>query len=191
MTKNLNANVFRDEEPIPEVKSNEEWIKAGKECKPAWCYYNNNPEYNEKFGKLYNWHAINSGKLAPKGWRLPDLTDWNNLISFLIANNFYFFMNDQIAKAMAAKTDWNTTQVQCTIGNDLTTNNKSGFTALPGGGRIVNGDFDGMGDGGVWWCNKELDTLRAYCLGLSYRSIKAEIRNCDKISGFSVRLLHE
>ena len=44
MTENLNVDEFRNGDPILEAKSESEWKKAGKEGKPAWCYYDNDPE---------------------------------------------------------------------------------------------------------------------------------------------------
>src|SRR6188508_2434374 len=72
MGQNLNADSFRNGETIMEAKSAEEWIKAGNEGKPAWCYYENSIENGRKYGKLYNWFAINDPRrLAPKGWHIP------------------------------------------------------------------------------------------------------------------------
>lgn len=59
MTRNLNVDKFCNGDPIPETKTNEEWIKAGENGKPAWCYYDNDPANGEKYGKLYNWYAVN------------------------------------------------------------------------------------------------------------------------------------
>ena len=39
-SKNLDVSTFRNGEAIPEAKSEEEWIAAGKENKAAFCYYN-------------------------------------------------------------------------------------------------------------------------------------------------------
>ena len=58
MAENLNVSKFRNGDEIPEAKTNEEWIKAGNEGKPAWCYYENIPANGEKYGKLYNWYAV-------------------------------------------------------------------------------------------------------------------------------------
>jgi uncharacterized protein (TIGR02145 family) len=30
-------------------------------------------------GKIYNWHAVNTGNLAPTGYRVPSTTDWTTL----------------------------------------------------------------------------------------------------------------
>ena len=72
MTENVNLSVFRNGDPIPEAKTIDEWLKAGEEGKPAWCYYDNDPTNGKKYGKLYNWYAVNdSRQLAPDGWHIP------------------------------------------------------------------------------------------------------------------------
>ena len=59
MKLNLDVEVFRNGDPIPHAKTDEEWVKAGEQKKPAWCYYKNAGIYGEKYGKLYNWYAVN------------------------------------------------------------------------------------------------------------------------------------
>ncbi|WP_166437174.1 fibrobacter succinogenes major paralogous domain-containing protein [Niastella caeni] len=74
---NLDVVTFRNGDPIPEVKSNEEWEKAGKEGKPAWCYYENDAAKGKTYGRMYNWHAVNDARgLAPKGWHVPSNEEW-------------------------------------------------------------------------------------------------------------------
>ena len=41
MSENLNISTFRNGNPIPEVKTEDEWIKVGKVGKPIWCYCDN------------------------------------------------------------------------------------------------------------------------------------------------------
>ena len=66
--RNLDVTTFRNLDRIMEAKTDEEWIKAGEQGIPAWCYYNNDPANNELFGKLYNWYAVNDKRgLAPEG----------------------------------------------------------------------------------------------------------------------------
>ena len=80
MSVNLNVSHFRNGDSIPEVRTPEDWEKAGKEQKPAWCYYDNNPENQSRLGKLYNWYAVNDPRgLAPEGWHVSSDADWNVL----------------------------------------------------------------------------------------------------------------
>jgi hypothetical protein len=44
MAENLNVSTFRNGDPIPEVKTDKEWERAGENGKPAWCYYDNELE---------------------------------------------------------------------------------------------------------------------------------------------------
>ena len=80
MTTNLNESTFRNGDVISEAKTKEEWENARKDGKPAWCYYNNDPKIGAIYGKLYNWFAVNDPRgLAPEGWHVSNLDDWNNL----------------------------------------------------------------------------------------------------------------
>ncbi len=82
MTENLNVSTFRNGEPIPEAKTEEEWKKAGENKQPAWCYYNNDPKNGAKYGKLYNWCAVNDIRgIAPTGWHIPSYDEWTILIN--------------------------------------------------------------------------------------------------------------
>lgn len=70
--ENLNVDCFRNGDAIPEVKSHKEWIIAGREEKPAWCYYDNDLANGERYGKLYNWFAVMDPRvLSPEGFHIP------------------------------------------------------------------------------------------------------------------------
>jgi hypothetical protein len=76
MKENLNVSTFRNGEPIPEAKTAEEWKAAGAAKQPAWCYYDNDPKNGAKYGKLYNWYAVNDPRgLVPVGWHVPDIDE--------------------------------------------------------------------------------------------------------------------
>jgi uncharacterized protein (TIGR02145 family) len=136
MTKNLNVDKFRNGDPIPEAKTNEEWFNAVENGRPVWSYYENDPSNGEKFGKLYNWYVVSDPRgLAPEGWHIPSDTEWIELTTFL----------DGEAVAgikMKSKTGWDGN------GNG---NNSSNFSGLPGGYRFEFGDFENIGEYGFWW----------------------------------------
>jgi hypothetical protein len=48
----LDVDKFRNGDIIPEARTDEEWKLAGKNRKPVWCYYDNNPENVKSYGKL-------------------------------------------------------------------------------------------------------------------------------------------
>ena len=80
----LDVVTFRNGDRIPEVRSNEEWEKAGKEGRPAWCYYENDAEKGKPYGRMYNWYAVNDPRgLCPKGWHIPTNEEWDHTGNFL------------------------------------------------------------------------------------------------------------
>jgi uncharacterized protein (TIGR02145 family) len=82
MAENLDVSTFRNGDAIPEVKTAQEWLAAANSESPAWCYYNNDPGNGRKFGKLYNWYAVNDGRgIAPAGWHVPTDQEWQDLIA--------------------------------------------------------------------------------------------------------------
>jgi hypothetical protein len=83
LKENLNVVKFRNGDLIPEARTNEEWKKTNDEGKPAWCYYDNNPENGKKYGKLYNWYAVNDSRgLAPEGWHIPSLYEFLTFLDY-------------------------------------------------------------------------------------------------------------
>jgi len=81
--ENLMAKQFRNGDPIPEAKTDDEWRKAHVDGKPAWCYYNNNSN-NEGQGILYNWFAISDSRgLVPEGFHVPTIDEVEELINFV------------------------------------------------------------------------------------------------------------
>ncbi|MBU3659095.1 MAG: hypothetical protein FGM14_04450 [Flavobacteriales bacterium] len=50
----------------------------------AYSWYNNSyPTWGQYYGPLYNWYAVNTGKLCPQGWHVPTKTEWNTMINFV------------------------------------------------------------------------------------------------------------
>lgn len=147
-TQNLDIRTFRNGSDIPEAKTDEEWRKAEKEKKPAWCYYNNDSENGEKYGKLYNWYAVNDSRgLAPKGYHVPSSLEWESLVTNLGGKNSAGGKLIDIAgKKLKSNNGW-------LEGGDGT--NESGFFAVPGGARHDFGNFDDIGYSAIWWTSTQ------------------------------------
>lgn len=136
---NLNVSTFRNGDSIPHAKSNKDWVAAGDAGKPAWCYYNNNPANGAKYGKLYNWYAVNDPRgLAPEGWMLTTDSDWSRLAASAGAQNVAYYLKSGNGWA-----------------DGYNGTNKSGFNGLPGGYRVENGSFLNLGSVGIWWSTTE------------------------------------
>jgi len=156
--KNLNVTHFRNGDIIPEVKSAEEWIQKEELCEPAFCYYENDPANDEKYGKLYNYFAVEDKRiLAPIGWKIPSYNDWIELNDFIKQKTIGIGVGQALKSCRQVNTyvgeEYNTTihprweENENNIGADLYS-----FEALPGGFRGADGDsFDDIGLKGVWW----------------------------------------
>ena len=188
MTENLNVDKFQNGDPIPEVKSQVDWNKASENKQPAWCYYDNNPSNGEKYGKLYNWYAVNDPRgLAPKGWRIPTKTDFLTLTDFLGYESV-------AGKKMKSSSGWSTV-VGGNDDKDLVGTNESGFNGLSGGKRNYIG-FDLRSKEGFWWtsstselgCVQFVD-LNALLDGITYRESISSTNRIEKTQGLSVRCL--
>ena len=183
MTENLNIAVFRNGDPIPEAKTPEEWKKAGDNKQPAWCYYNNDQKNQKKFGKLYNWYAVNDPRgLAPKGWHIPSEDDWYILTNYLDSDDYY-------GTKLQSTTGWPDLidEVNGGVIGTGNGNNISGFSAFPGGLRDTDGSFRNIGEYGFWWGITDLDTKVAFMLMLGQYS--GPRNESDKSSGLSVRCI--
>ena len=174
-TENLNVDRFRNGDPIPQAKTNEEWERAGKNKQPAWCYYENDPKNGETYGKLYNWYAVNDPRgLAPEGWRIPTDTDWMQLRDYLGGEAL-------ACKKMKSTSGW---------ANNGNGTNSSGFNGLPGGFRSGYGSFLNRGFHGYWWIASVGSAGSASCVNLYYTN-NAIDDNLSEEGGFSVRYLRD
>lgn len=76
MSENLNVMKFRNGDTIREVRTNKDWKEACENGIPAWCYYENDPKNEDKYGKIYNWYAINDERdLSPEGFHILNEVD--------------------------------------------------------------------------------------------------------------------
>jgi uncharacterized protein (TIGR02145 family) len=147
MAENLRSTKYNDNSPIPYVPDNEDWIVLST---PAYCWFNNDIQYKETFGALYNWYTVGTGKLCPDGWHVP--TDEE-------------FMTLEISLGMAAEEtelwDWRGTdqgtQMKSTSGwiDGGNGTNSSGFNALAAGYRYgATGAYNALGLITYWWSSE-------------------------------------
>jgi uncharacterized protein (TIGR02145 family) len=101
MTTNLNVAKFRNGDPIPQVRTVDQWKLANENQKPAWCYYKNDSKNGVKYGRLYNWYAVIDPRgLAPKGWHIPNYYEWEKMLEKLNETG-------EAADMLKSTTGWN------------------------------------------------------------------------------------
>jgi len=171
MAENLKTTTFNDNTAIPDVADNSAWIIL---TTPGYCWYGNDEASNKPvYGALYNWYAVNTGKLCPAGWHVPSNAEFDTLKLFLglppeQVNSWGWGGTDQGTqlKSMSGWAD----------GENGT--NTSGFTALPGGYRYgADGTFNAIGKLSYWWSSTEDGSSTSWYLRLD--GSKADIYNAS------------
>jgi len=176
MTENLNVDKFRNGDSILEIKSTEEWRKAGVNQQPAWCYYNNDPDNAEKHFKLYNWYAVNDPRvLAPKGWHIPTKDEWTELINYLGGET-------RACRKIKNTKGWE---------GGYNGTNESGFSGIPGGCRKFDGTFSSIGQEANWWSSSEDNIENAFYRSLINDFAFIHTVTYGKANGFSVRCIRD
>lgn len=141
MVENLKTTKFNTKEPITQ---NTSWndLKVGQ-----YCNYMNDQNYGLKYGRLYDYYAVHSGKLAPKGWHIPSKEEWLILKNYVSSN---LAASGNAAKALASTSDWLTSSKSGCVGFNMNLNNSSGFTAQPAGELAVD-EFADMHEACYLW----------------------------------------
>lgn len=174
MVENLSTTRYNDGTPIPLVYDPYTWYYL---TTPGYCFYvYDTTAHQDIYGALYNWYAVNTGKLAPKGWHIPTFDEWTTLITYL--------GGDSIAGAKLKEKD--TTHW---FPPNSSANNESGFTALPGG---VNAQIIfSMGYYGYWWSSSKnsFGNPQAWYWCMSYDNAQTYRNLGPMYYGYSVRCI--
>ncbi len=98
--------------------------------------------------------------ICPQGWHVPNDAEWAQLMAYVYNNGYrcndcsYLSLSADftscIAKALSDTTGWNTDDGECVVGNDLSANNATGFSALPGGCYSSN-SYRNYGQKAYFW----------------------------------------
>jgi uncharacterized protein (TIGR02145 family) len=170
MTQNLNVDRFRNGDLIPRAYSVVDWKLALNNKQPAWCYYDNDSENGEKYGKLYNWYAVNDPRgLAPAGWHIPSDDEWTALTDYLGGNEI-------AGSKLKAKLSNEKNNVE---------ENNSQLSHLLGGLCDETGRMELMGIRGFWWSSTHVNN-NAWIRALVYNENKIIRFSNSPNRGFSV-----
>ena len=177
MVEDLKTTKYNDGTAIPLVEAdNNEWSNL---TEPGYCWYNNDHEtYGNTYGILYNWYAVNTGKLCPAGWHVPTDAEWTILTDYLGGENV---AGGKLKEA--GTTHWNSPNAGAT--------NETGFSALPGGYRSDVGTFYYVGFDGYWWSATDLGMNYAWYRDMMFYNSDIRALTGIKRNGFSVRCLKD
>ena len=187
MIENLKTTHFTDSTAIPMVSDSAAWRNL---TTPGCCWYNNDSTTNKNiYGALYNWYAVNSLKLAPKGWHIPTDADWSTLENYV---TIYQYNSGSLSKILASKSYWNNSTSTGAIGLTPSLNNSSDFSAVPGGSRENNKfSFNSKGLKGTLWSSTVESDTTALSFVMSYDNSSVDRYSKQKWNGLSVRCIKD
>jgi uncharacterized protein (TIGR02145 family) len=169
-------------------------ITSETEPRYQWAYEGNENNVS-RYGRLYTWYAVTDNrKVCPTDWHLPSADEWSVLLNYLVSNGYNYdhsITGNKVAKSLAALSGWYENFLPGNVGHDQSSNNRSGFSALPGGARDNRGIFDGIIYHADWWSSTESSTTNAYPWGIYSGYEGMGKGDTFKENGFSVRCIHD
>jgi len=190
MAENLKVTHYRNGDPIPTGYNNSEWADLST---GAYCVYDNDPDYLEIYGYLYNWYAVDDVRgLAPEGWHVPSDAE-------LMELEIYLGMSEEDLNG----TRWRGTNEGSKLAgnidlwfNGVLVNNSefgtSGLNILPGGNRYShNGTYRDIGQRGYFWSSTIDDATHAWNRSLYYANTGVHRYDNTSQNGFSIRCIKD
>ncbi len=218
MAENLMVTHYNDGRPIAELQDEDAWIKA---TSGGWSVYPHDDidgmdseyEVMNTYGALYNWYAVETGKLCPAGWKVPGDDDWKYLEAYADTK---FGKGDEEWSRMgwrghdagqrlradhdfgfSLKSDLHPVPGTDDFGFSLKRDmhpvpgtDDFGFTALAGGFRNFLGPFHSQGIYGYWWTSTPVAGEGAWMRGMGFNSTIMRVAPSE-VHGFSVRCIRE
>lgn len=168
MAENLKTTHYADGTVIPRCEGN-------TTVSPCLVCPDNNENYVEDYGYLYNWSTVMHGEtssddnpsgvqgICPAGWHVPSDAEWAELTTYMSGESMYWAGGnpEHLAKALAATWGWSNNSNPDAPGNDLTTNNASGFSAIPAG-LFRDSDENTFGNRAYFWSSTMGGALAFY-----------------------------
>lgn len=176
MTENLKTTKYNDGNDIPLADNDTIWEELST---PGYCWYNNDSaSYQAVYGVLYNWYAVNTGKLCPSGWHVPTDEEITELVDYLGGAGEAGGLLKETGTA-----HWKSPNKGATDEYD--------FTALPGGKRNDGGEFIFIKIDGNWWSSTSYSTNYALYIYVQYNYSNSYQSYIKKKYGLSVRCLKD
>jgi uncharacterized protein (TIGR02145 family) len=177
MAENLKTTKYNDNSTISNPADNSSWVGS---TEGGYCWYSNDLANKIKFGALYNWAAVSSGKLCPTGWRMPTIDEWQTM-TYNTGGSSYSGGNLKETGFLY----WNSPNEGAT--------NQTGFGARAGGYRDATpgaGYFHQIMTDGYWWSSTEYSLEKSRCTYIHYYNAIIWDNNTNpKGNGLSVRCI--
>lgn len=179
MASNLITQKYNDGTDISFLTGNTEWQNATYSKEGGFVYYQLNEANIAKYGLYYNFFSVNSGKLCPKGWRIPSQDDYKILMKELGGA-------DKAHAAMKSTSGWEDWDYQELPEYQGT--NSSGMNVVPAGYRLDGGEFKNQKEFAYFWTRSISNDYRSYAIVLASQNTEVLIDNdFHRAVGMAVR----
>ena len=196
MRENLRTTKYADATPI----------SLGSDTSSTTPYYYDYSSHSlplVKRGYLYNWLAVMHGAVSsdanpsgvqgicPTGWHVPSDAEWTQLADYVVSIYWYVCGGgNTISKSLASTEGWETSTYFCSIGNNQSSNNATGFEAFPAG--IFYNSLSQLAGGNTYFYSSTANSNNI----INSRSLSAYSQwfyqeNTNKNHGCSVRCLRD
>ncbi|MBN2281140.1 MAG: fibrobacter succinogenes major paralogous domain-containing protein [Candidatus Marinimicrobia bacterium] len=178
MAKNLQTTCYNDGSSIPNVTGHSAWLGL---TTGAYCIYNDDNSNTDKYGFLYNWYAVNTGKLAPAGWHVPSQAEGDALKTYLGTNPGHKLKSIETAD----ENNWRDHYSTSGGGSDI-----FGFRGLPAGDHHSTG-YTYLRENAYFWTSDQQSENTGKCWKLNYNNTNLDPTNLGKNYGMSVRCVRD
>jgi uncharacterized protein (TIGR02145 family) len=183
MAENLRSGHFANGDPIPYQPGATQWSQLSE---AGWSNYDLDASYDEVYGKLYNWYAVNDARnVCPSGWHVPTDGDWMALEEMLGLSEVELEASG--ARGVGVNAGGHLKAVALWDAPNTGATDSTGFTAYPGGIRSMYGGYTNVGTRGHWWTATPFDTVYSWCRELSTSSRGIYRVRTNRLVGASVR----
>ncbi len=170
ITENIKTEHYNDGTPIPVLEDAENWKN---DTSGAMCYYKNDLNNKKQYGALYNFYAVQTGKLAPASFHVPTDDDWKEIeINIGMSNeeaDDVYWRGKGIGKKMIQVLEM----------------------GMGGYRNYSGGTFHFLGTGGSWWSSTPNVGSSAWRRNLYCTEARVYRNTLSKANGFSVRCVRE
>jgi uncharacterized protein (TIGR02145 family) len=174
MAENLRTSTYANGDPIPNVTDNTQW---GNLTSGAWAHYNNDSQYENPYGKLYNGYTVvDPRNVCPTDWHVPDDLE-------------YSLLTDYLGGQGVAGGKMKSIDSQYWSGLNLYATNESGFSGRPGGMMNFFGQSEGLGEIGNWWSSTDTNSASSFIRTVFYYNEFLNRIPSPKGFGHSIRCL--
>jgi uncharacterized protein (TIGR02145 family) len=185
MCENLKVEHYNDGSVLNFIDINTNDTTWSNATEGSFCFIN-----DSIYGKLYNYQAVSDSRnLAPAGWHIPSDEEWKTMekhigMSDIEASNLAWRGTNQAEKiVIKSSVGWPAASL-------LFGTNEVGFSALPGGVRVIDGSTNTFQTTAFWW-TRTLESNKAYYRYIDFQHKKIFRQRTYPQYGMSVRCVKD